>query len=145
MYNDLWRTKTDRLQTVEYGIANENLRKLVSKDDSGANSGDTQKVSDGLMFSINGTKQKIQLGRILDNHGLYAPFNMNNNFHYILTLPSAASTMVAQSGSSVATYSCMCSIHLRTSSLEYETIQLKPRHRLRGIIGLPHWMHAVCP
>ena len=34
--------KTDRLQAIEYGIADENLRKLIRKDDNGWNSGDTQ-------------------------------------------------------------------------------------------------------
>lgn len=45
----LWRTKTDRAQVVEYGIAGENLRKLISKDDSGENTGNTAKV-----YSIRG-------------------------------------------------------------------------------------------
>ena len=101
---DLWRTKADRLQAVEYGICNENLRKLISKDDSGANSGDAQKVSDGLMYTVHGTNQKVQLDKILENHGLYAPFNMNNNFQYILTLPSASSILSIQGGSTVGTY-----------------------------------------
>lgn len=35
VYKDLWRIKTDRLQDVEYGTANENPRELVSKEDSG--------------------------------------------------------------------------------------------------------------
>ena len=97
VYKDLWRTKTDRKQSPEYGIANENLRKLISKDDSGANSGDAGKVNDGLMFSVFGTKQRLRVGggKILDSHGLYAPFYMNNNFQYILTLPSASSIMTA--------------------------------------------------
>ena len=116
MYKDLWRTKTDRLQALEYGIANENLRKLNSKDDSGANSGDAQKVSDGLMFAVNGTKQRLRVGKILDDHGLYAPFYMNNNFQYILTLPNAASIMTAQGGSAVGGYV------LENLELEYETI-----------------------
>ena len=118
VYKDLWRTKTDRLQALEYGIANENLRKLISKDDSGANSGDEEKVSDGLMFAVCGTKQRLRVGegKLLDNHGLYAPFYMNNNFQYILTLPSASSIMTAQGGGSVDTYA------LENLELEYETI-----------------------
>ena len=116
VYKDLWRTKTDRLQTLEYGIANENLRKLIRKDDSGA-SGDAQKVSDGLMFSVSGAKQRVRIGRILDNHGLYAPFSMNNNFQYIITLPTASTIMTAQSGSAVGTSS------LENLELEYETVQ----------------------
>ena len=118
VYKDLWRTKTDRKQSPEYGIANENLRKLISKDDSGANSGDAGRVNDGLMFSVFGTKQRLRVGggKILDSHGLYAPFYMNNNFQYILTLPSASSIMTAQGGESVDTYS------LENLELEYETI-----------------------
>ena len=48
VYKDLWETKTKRSQMIEYGIAGENLRKLISKDDSGATSGSTEKVSDML-------------------------------------------------------------------------------------------------
>ena len=71
MYKDLWRTKTDRVQAVECGIAGENFRNLISKDDSGANSVDTAKMSNALMYSIHGTRQKIRLDKIIENHGLY--------------------------------------------------------------------------
>ena len=117
VHGDLWRTKTDRAQANEYDIAGENLRKLISKDDSGENTGNPAKVSDGLMYSIHGTKQKLRLDRIIENHGLYAPFGMMNNFQYILTLPKATDIMVAQSGSTVGTYS------LENIELEYETIE----------------------
>lgn len=40
------------------GIANKNLRKLMSKDNLAANNGDAQKVSDKLMFDIYANKQK---------------------------------------------------------------------------------------
>ena len=53
---DLWKPEYERNDMIEYGIANENLRKLISKDDSGTTSGSTQKVSDKLMFDIYGTK-----------------------------------------------------------------------------------------
>ena len=46
IYRDLWKPDFVRSDMVEYGIANENLRKLISKDDSGATSGDAQKKSD---------------------------------------------------------------------------------------------------
>ena len=105
VYRDLWRTKTDRAQAVEYGIAGENLRKLISKDDSGENTGNTAKVCDGLMYSIHETKQKLRLDRIIEDHGLCAPLGMMNSFQYILTLPKATDIMVAQSGSTVGTYS----------------------------------------
>ena len=115
VYRDLWRTKTDVLQAVEYDIAGENLNKLISKDDSGASSGDATKVSDGLMYTIHGTKQKLQLDRIIDDHGLYATYAMMNDFQYILTLPKATD-MLAQSGSTIGTYA------LENLELEYETI-----------------------
>ena len=38
VYKDLWMSKSDRLQEGKYGIDNENLRKLFSKDNSEANS-----------------------------------------------------------------------------------------------------------
>ena len=102
---------------IEYGIANENLRKLISKDDSGVTTGDDEKVSDALMFAVNGTKQRIRLGKILEDHGLYAPYHMINNFQYSITLPSASNIMTAQSGEAVAGYS------LENIELEYETIE----------------------
>ena len=44
---------------IEFGIGSENLRKLISKDDSGASSGNTSKVSDKLMYDVHKTKQRI--------------------------------------------------------------------------------------
>ena len=73
VYKNLWKASSERDDMVEYGIAGENLRKLISKDDSGASSGNTSKVSDGLMYSVHGTKQRIKLGKILEDHGLYTP------------------------------------------------------------------------
>ena len=102
---------------VEYGIASENLRKLISKDDTGAKSGDTSKVSDALMLNVHGTKQRIKLGKILEDHGLYSPHDMTNNLQYIITLPKAADIMVAQSGQSVGGFT------LENLELEYETME----------------------
>ena len=102
---------------VEYGIASENLRKLISKDDTGAKSGDTSKVSDALMLNVHGTKQRIKLGKILEDHGLYSPHDMTNNLQYIITLPKAADIMAAQSGQSVGGYT------LENIELEYETVE----------------------
>ena len=69
------------------------------------------------MFSVHGTKQRIKLGKILEDHGLYAPYSMVNNFQYAITLPSAADILKAQSGSAVEGYS------LENIELEYETIE----------------------
>ena len=44
---------------IEYGIVSENQRKLISKDDSGATSGDATKVSGKLLFDIYGKNQKM--------------------------------------------------------------------------------------
>ena len=115
-YKDLWMSKSERKDMVEYGITNQNTRKLISGDDSGATTGDTQKVSDALMFSIYSNKQRICLNRIIQDHGLYAPFMMNNNFRYVKTLPAASDILIAQGGETLGTYS------LENIQLEYETI-----------------------
>ena len=98
VYKDLWKTISQRLDMVEYGIAGENHRKLISKDDSGVKSGNAQKVSDALLLSIYEHKQKVCLDKIIRDHGLYAPFYMNNNFRYIITLPPANELMTLQTG-----------------------------------------------
>ena len=117
VYKDLWRTSSEKDDMIEYGIAGENFRKLISKDDTGATTGNTSKVSDELMFSVHGTKQRIKLGKILEDHGLYAPHDMTNNLQYIITLPKAADIMVAQSGQSVGGFT------LENLELEYETME----------------------
>ena len=102
---------------IEHGIGSTNLRKLISKDDSGATSGDATKLSEKLMYDIYGTKQKICLDKIIRDHGLYAPFQMNNNLRCIITLPKSSEIMVAQSGQTLGTYS------LENLQLEYGTIK----------------------
>ena len=52
---------------VQYGMC-QNLRKLISKDDSGSSSGDVSKVSDGLMFAVYGTKPMISLSKVIEDH-----------------------------------------------------------------------------
>lgn len=116
VYHDLWESVSARDQMIDYGVGPENLRKLISGDDSGAASGNAAKVSDGLMFSVIGTKQRIKLGKIMDDHGLYAPFSMNNNLQYVITLSKATDIMVAQSNQAVGGYT------LENLELEYETI-----------------------
>ena len=93
------------------------LENLFQKMTVVQSSGNTQKVSDKLMFDIFGTKQCLKLEKILSTHGLYAPYGMINNFQYIITLPKASDIMVAQSGQSVAGYT------LENLELEYETIE----------------------
>ena len=116
-YKDLWKSNSQRLDMTEYGIASKNIRKLISKDDSGATSGDSQKVSDALMLSIYGNKQKICLDKIIRDHGLHAPFHMNNNFRYVLILPESNEVMTVQANQTLGTYT------LEDLQLEYETIE----------------------
>jgi hypothetical protein len=120
VYKDLWLTLGDRKKMIEQGVANENLRKLFSRDDSGVKIGDVSKVADALVQSIYGTKLKKPIDKIIGDHGLftrYTPFTMNNNPMYILTLPEASEIMVAQGGQKADGYK------LENLELEYETIE----------------------
>ena len=117
VYKDLWLTLGDRKKMIEQGVANENLRKLFSGDDSGKKVGDVGKVADALVQSIYGTKLKKPIDKIIGDHGLYTPFTMNNNPMYILTLPEADEIMTAQGGQKVEGYK------LENLELEYETIE----------------------
>ena len=69
------------------------------------------------MYDIFGTKQRICFDGIIRYHGLYAPFQMNDNFRYILTLPQSSKILVAQTGQAAGTYS------LENLELEYGTIE----------------------
>ena len=117
VYKDLWLTLGDRKKMIKQGVANENLRKLFSGDDSGKKVGDVGKVADALVQSIYGTKLKKPIDKIIGDHGLYTPFTMNNNPMYILTLPEADEIMTAQGGQKVEGYK------LENLELEYETIE----------------------
>ena len=117
VYKDLWKSEIERNDMIEFGIGGENFRKLISKDVSGATSGNTSKVSDKLMYDTFETKQKIKLTKILEDHGFYAPYDMINNLKFIITLPKASDIMAAQSGESVGGYT------LENLELEYETVE----------------------
>lgn len=45
---------------IEYSLGTENWRKLMSKDDSGATSGDAAKVQDKLMYDIFGPTLRLK-------------------------------------------------------------------------------------
>ena len=113
VYEDLWKSEQQRKNMIYNGIANENTRKLMSKDDS-ANKSD---ASDALMFKILGSKISIKLGQILGNHGVYAPNKMVSDIQYKVKLPKADAIMAAQFGQAVGGYS------LESLKLEYETIE----------------------
>ena len=83
VYKDLWRSDEDRDNRQEFGLANENVRKLVSKDDSGNKATKTDGVLD-LTIAKMCDRMKIPLGKILGDHGPYAPYGMFD-FEYRLT------------------------------------------------------------
>ena len=116
IYKDLYKSKSQRRNMIQYEIGSTNLRKLISKDDTGATSGNTTKVSEKLMYNIYGTKQKICLDKIIGNHGLYAPYHMIHNFIYHIKFPKSEEILVAQSGQTRGDYK------LENVKMEYETI-----------------------
>ncbi|CAB3995044.1 Hypothetical predicted protein [Paramuricea clavata] len=117
IYKDLWLTQGDRNKMTEQGLGSENLRKLISGDDSGVKAGDANKVADGLLHSVYGSKLRKPIDKIIADHGLYVPFYMNNNPMYIFTLPQSDEIMTAQGGEAKGNNK------LDNLELEYETIE----------------------
>jgi hypothetical protein len=111
VYRDLWLHKKQKDGTMEDGIASDAIRKEVTKDDVA-----NDDVDAIALFGMYGTKQKIKMGKILKDHGLYAPHNMANNLQYVITLPKAEEIMNAQANEKVTGYS------LGNIELEYESI-----------------------
>ncbi len=112
IYKDLWLSDKCRKDMSEYGIASENLRKLMSGDDSAS----TSNKNDNALFNARGKRIKIKLGKILKERGLLASYGLNG-MQYVISLPSADKIMVAQSGENVDDYS------LKDVNLTYETIE----------------------
>ena len=77
----------------KFGLASENIRKLMSKDDSADKTAKTNGVLDSTIASIH-DRLKIPLGKILCDHGPYAPYGMCN-FEYRITLPKSKKIMKA--------------------------------------------------
>ena len=115
-FKDKWLSKFERADFIEYYVGVQNWRKLTSKDDSGASSGNTTKVQDVLMYSLFGRKQRIKLCRVLEDTGLFVPNSMMNDLEYIIRLPPTSEVLVKQTGETAANYS------LENLELEYETI-----------------------
>ena len=63
VYKDLWKSEEDRDNRQDFGIANENVRKLISKDDSGDKVAKTDGVLDLTIASMC-DRMKIPLGKI---------------------------------------------------------------------------------
>ena len=104
LYKDLWQSERDRKTRVDEGIANENVRKPMSGDDSGAGTGTDQKVKDKVIADTYKGEIIIPVGRILENQGAFAPRAINADFEVEITLPKGEEIMVAQSSQSVAGY-----------------------------------------
>lgn len=117
VYRDMWRTNACRSDSVIFGIGSENMRKLICKDDTGTSSGGESNRLDGLVHKIIDSTQRISLGKILEDHGMYAPFYLQNNFRYAITFPHSREFMKAQSGESIGDYK------LENLRIEYESIE----------------------
>ena len=125
VYKDLWRSEEDRDNRQDFGIANENVRKLVSKDDSANKAAKTDGVLDVTIANIC-DRMKIPLGKTLCDHGPYAPYGMSD-FEYRITLPKSEKIMVAQTNEDTGTYK------LTDMQLEYEIIESESlAERVRG-------------
>ena len=115
VYKDLWRSIVDRTNRQDFGIASENARKLISKDDSA----DKSVESDGALdTAIAGmcNRMKIPLGKILCDNGPFAPYGMCD-FVYDITLPRSEKIMKAQANEETGTY------RLTDLQLEYDVIR----------------------
>ena len=111
VYKDLWLHRKQRDDMMEDGIASEARRKKISKDDAANDDADAT-----TLFEVFRTKQRIRIGKILKDQGLYAPHNMANDLQYVVTLQAADGIMNAQGGDSVEGYT------LENIELEYESI-----------------------
>ena len=90
--------------------------KLISKDDSGDKTAKTDGVLD-LTIANMCDRLKIPLGKILCDHGPYAPYGMCD-FEYRITLPKSEKIMMkAQTNEAVGEYK------LTDMHLEYEIIE----------------------
>ena len=99
VYKDLWRSDDDRENRQNYGIANENVRKLISRDDSANKAAKTDGVLDATIAGMCDC-MKIPLGKILCDHGPYAPHGMCD-FVYEITFPNSEKIMTAQTNEAV--------------------------------------------
>ena len=102
VYKDLWRSDDDRENRQSYGIANENVRKLISGDDSGDKSAKTDEVLEKTIADMC-DRMKIPLGKILCDHGPFAPYGMCD-FVCQITLPKSEKIMKAQTNEATGNY-----------------------------------------
>ena len=116
IYKDVWTSDEVRQNSQQYGIANENTRKLISKSDDGASSGNSQKVSYKLIADLS-AKQKVSLNKLLMGNGPFHPFGLNNELTYKIRLPASDDILNVQSSQTKGKYT------LKTCELEYQTVK----------------------
>ena len=134
VYKDLWH---DRENRQSYGIANENVRKLISGDDSANKAAKTDGVLDVTIANMC-DRMKIPLGKILCDHGPYAHYGMCD-FSYKITFPNPEKIMKAQTNETIGNYK------LADMKLEYDVIEsnqlveeVKGKFNLGRSLGYDH-------
>ena len=119
IYKDLWRSEEDRENRQKFGIAIENVRKLISKDDSANKATKTDGVLD-LTIANMCDRMKVPLGKILCDHGPYAPYGMCD-FEYWITPSKSKKIMKVQDGEDVGEYK-LTDVHLEYEIIESEDL-----------------------
>ena len=134
VYKDLWRSDEDRDNRQEFSLANENVRKLVSKDDSGNKATKMDGVLD-LTIANMCDRMKIPLSKILANHGQYAPYSMFD-CEYRITLPQSKKILKAQDGEDKGEYK-LTDLHLEYEIIESEDLvrEVKDQYNVGRSLG----------
>ena len=126
VYKDLWRSEDDRKRRQEYGLANENVRKLISGDDSGDKTTETDGILDKTVAGMF-DRMKIPLGKILNDHGPYAPYGMFD-FEYRITLAKSEKILKAQTSQTKGNYK-LTDLHLEYEVIESEDLAREVRDK----------------
>ena len=134
VYKDLWRSEEDRDSRQEFGLANENVRKLISKDDSG----DKTTKKDGILdltIANMFDRMKIPLSKILGDHGPYAPYGMFD-FEYRITYPQSKKILKAQTNENKGEYK-LTDLHLEYEIIESEDLvrEVKDQYNIGRSLG----------
>ena len=131
VYKDLWRSEEDRDNRQDFGLANENVRKLVSKDDSANKATKTNGVLD-LTIANMCDRIKIPLRKILCDH---APYGICD-FEYRITLPQSKKIMKAQDGEEFGEYK-LTDMHMEYKIIESEDLarEVKDQYSVGRSLG----------
>ena len=97
-YKDLWKSDAEREQMLEYGVASENMREIMSGDDSA----DTTDADDVLPEKYQGVL-KIKIGKVLEGYGPYAPYTVQD-VRYQIKFSKSSEIMLAQTSQKVGTF-----------------------------------------